>query len=672
MCRNSLSFVEWKEEFVSQERGSRVVHYILKDSVGESTLAVVGTERSLRHMVYVVADEFVSVYGAENSIQSGFKWRSRREVIDWLTSMLSKQQRQDITKYESSQALGSSELLFTGSSTQQMHEADKMVDHPKVSKQPCADILWLGAAWTCGKQLKHYPAFCRNGITIPIQSFVFIMAKEGSRYLAYLEDMYEDKKGQKKVKVRWFHHSQEVKCVIGLRNSHPKEVFITPHTQVISAECVDGPAIVLNREHFEKCMVGLSGALSTKLHLCIRQYRKNRIKPFDLSKLRGYFDQPVLSCLESNTFIEPDPIQNGLTGDEVKANAGENVLRVTKRTRNFGEEQSFLTEHSGAGQHRKTIVCDPLFLSIKYDLSGRRLLTFKNVEDKHLNNCIFKVDEKIELLSQDSGIRGCWFRCTVLEISHKKMKVRYDDVEDQETGGNLEEWVPAFRLATPDKLGMRWHGRLTIRPCPPPASLPESYVVGAPVDSWWSGGWWEGVVARLSNDADNSLQVYIPGENLFLNVSRKNLRVSRDWTGVQWVEIEAKRDMLSAIPINPETNLYRASTEVKDQKSDDFDTLEQEIPHGSEVDRVQNKENDLIVSFDDHPQNMKLSSDPNDKGGVDGSDANETGENENNDDSGIDKNDGYDDNHSECKLDVQDFENDVRKNEAIELMELER
>lgn len=88
------SFVEWKEQFISQERGNRVVHYFLKDSSGESILAVVGTERSVRHMFYVVSEEFVKVYGDKNSIHAGFKWRSRREVVDWLTSMLSKQHMQ--------------------------------------------------------------------------------------------------------------------------------------------------------------------------------------------------------------------------------------------------------------------------------------------------------------------------------------------------------------------------------------------------------------------------------------------------------------------------------------------------------------------------------------------------------------------------------------------------
>lgn len=31
-----------------------------------------------------------------------------------------------------------------------------------------SDIMWSGNAWTCGKQLKHYRAFCRNGTTIAV------------------------------------------------------------------------------------------------------------------------------------------------------------------------------------------------------------------------------------------------------------------------------------------------------------------------------------------------------------------------------------------------------------------------------------------------------------------------------------------------------------------------
>ena len=33
-----------------------------------------------------------------------------------------------------------------------------------------SDIVWSGSPWMCGKQLKHYPSFGRNGITIPVRT----------------------------------------------------------------------------------------------------------------------------------------------------------------------------------------------------------------------------------------------------------------------------------------------------------------------------------------------------------------------------------------------------------------------------------------------------------------------------------------------------------------------
>nr|XP_021842638.1 uncharacterized protein LOC110782720 isoform X2 [Spinacia oleracea] len=558
MAEIVVNFVEWKEEFVSQERGSRIVHYVLKDSCGKSVLAVVGTERSLRHMVYVVAEEFLSYSGTDNPVQAGFKWRSRREVVDWLTSMLARQQQADSPSGDSTHSLGSSELLSARYFT-----ADKM--------QSYSDIVWLGAAWTCGKQLKHYPSFCRNGITIAVQAFVFVMAKEGSRYVAYLEDMYEDKKGMKKVKVRWFHHSQEVKGIVRIRNAHPKEVYITPYTQVISVECVDGPAIVLTREHFEKCLEGLPEGLLGKLHLCCRQFRSNKVKPFDLRKLRGYNNQPVISCLESESFLNSNSVQRGVIGNRAKMfGSGGNVAKGTKRTRNYGDRESFLTSHGAEGLERKKFVRVPFSKNGNSDACAKRLLSFKNGEFQRSQIQFFKVDDKIELLCQDSGIRGCWFICTVLEISRKHMKLQYRDLEDQDGYGNLEECVPAFRLAAPDKLGMRCPGRPTIRPCPPISdSVDVEFEVGAPVDAWWSDGWWEGVVTAVKKTATDDVQVYVPGENKFIDVPRKDLRVSRDWLGGKWVDVKANPNILLDIKAETKQSIVTSLSTLGKDGDDD-------------------------------------------------------------------------------------------------------
>ncbi|XWS51858.1 hypothetical protein CRYUN_Cryun11dG0018200 [Craigia yunnanensis] len=517
MSGNGYCFVEWKEEFVSQERGNRVVHYFLKDSVGESIRAVIGTERSVRHMFYVVAEEFVRVYGAEHSIHAGFKWRSRREVVDWLTSMLSKQHlqrdRSKSPKHEAMLVLRSPDCAMIEISAQKAQALDDMGHLLRSWNGQSSGIVWSGTTWTCGKQLKHFPAFCRNGTTIAVQSFVFVMAKGENHYLAYLEDMYEDKRGQKKVKVRWFHDTKEVKGIIPVRNPHPKEVFITPYSQVISVECVDGLASVLTREHYEKCSAVFPDALLARVHVCSRQFRSNKVKQFDLSKLRGYFDQPILSCLNSSLFSEPDSLSPGLNEEEEEElSPSENIKLGNKRTRTNRSSQRFVTDQSGNGiSSNYLMTCETSYKKIKYALSGKRLLSLKHAEGQHWYGSVFKVDEKIELLCQDSGIRGCWFRCTVLQVSRKRMKVQYDDVQDEDGYGNLKEWIPISKLAMPDKLGMRYSCRLTVRPALPSSQTALVLMVGAAVDAWWSDGWWEGVITGVNNSGDDNLQAYFPG-----------------------------------------------------------------------------------------------------------------------------------------------------------------
>lgn len=276
---------------------------------------------------------------------------------------------------------------------------------------------------------------------VQVQSFVFIMARGENHYIAHLEDMYEDKKGQKKVKVRWFHHNQEVKGVIPLRTAHPKEVFITPYVQVISVECVDGPATVLTREHYKKCISVLPDSVSSRIHLCFRQFKNNRVKSFDLSKLRGYLDQHVLHCLGNNVLPKPDSACHGYSGEEDEVlRSGHNVKRGSKRSR-CSRGLKVASDELGFRMSCERYPIGP-HESSRLKMSGN-LLTSKlpgpeSLNGQQLHRPQFKTDEKIELLCQDSGIRGCWFRCTVLQVSRRWVKVIYDDLQDEDGSGNLQ------------------------------------------------------------------------------------------------------------------------------------------------------------------------------------------------------------------------------------------
>jgi hypothetical protein len=65
------------------------------------------------------------------------------------------------------------------------------------------------------------------------------------------------------------------------------------------------------------------------------------------------------------------------------------------------------------------------------------------------------------------------------------------------------------RVAKPDQLGIRFHGRPMIRPQHVEESKASCFDVGAIVDAWWHGGWWEGIV--LCQGGRGRLQVYFPG-----------------------------------------------------------------------------------------------------------------------------------------------------------------
>ncbi|CAH2069813.1 unnamed protein product [Thlaspi arvense] len=502
-------------------------------------------------------------------------------------------------KCESAESNGSPEFPSNGFAAQRA-QATEEVRLPINLRVHNWEIMWSGTSWMCGKQLKHYPSFCRNGTTIGVQSFVFVMSKGEDRYVAYLEDMYEDKRGLKKVKARWFHYTKEVKGVVALKNPHPKEVFITPHSQVISAECVDGPATVLTREHYEECVASFPNSLLARVHMCYRQFRNSKVKPFELSKLRGYLDQPIMSCLSS---MEAGSVDCAVSKEEdEECSEGENVM--------VGAERSKRKQAGMMSNHLLTTY-ESSCKRLKIDASGKRFTSPTDVQKNPCYNGVIKADAKIEFLCQDSGIRGCWFRCTVLEVSRKQVKLQYDDIEDEDGYGNLEEWVPALKPAMPDKLGMRSSNRPTIRPAPADARTANIYpTVGEAVDAWWNDGWWEGVVIATDKPDAEDLQIYIPGENLCLTVHRKDIRISRDWVGDSWVDIDPKPEILSLVSsdISPEAKLSMSSTLAKDAKAKPIampDIVEEAKPEGDKADNAlleeENKEHkdDGVVKEDD-------------------------------------------------------------------------
>lgn len=83
-------YERWEEFYVSSDKGKREVHYYLKRKDGSgSDLAVIGKEKTLRHMSYKFAfkeGSLLSIFANSSSFLA--KLRSRREVVDWLNSVI--------------------------------------------------------------------------------------------------------------------------------------------------------------------------------------------------------------------------------------------------------------------------------------------------------------------------------------------------------------------------------------------------------------------------------------------------------------------------------------------------------------------------------------------------------------------------------------------------------
>ncbi|KAJ7518075.1 hypothetical protein O6H91_21G053800 [Diphasiastrum complanatum] len=576
---NSRRFVDWDEQFVSHDRGSRVVHYYLKDHNGHAILAVIGTERSLRHMVYVVCDDFLPLAGLDKSTTAAFKWRARREVVEWLTSLIAKSRSSSTfndmhipgsPKHDQSPI---SELDAT-SHDEDMEgwetvDEDRDHGHEHVPKNHCTGktgaVLWVGTSWSCRKRLRHYNSFQRNGITISVQDFVYVMSEEKEHHIGYVEDMYEDKKSRKKLRIRWFHKTNELFCKIPPPTPHFREVFYTPFPQVLSVECVDGLATVLKPEHFEKCSQTLPPEAMADIHLCSRQFDGEGIKPFNICEVKGYWHQKAFKTLDLSLPLQSPP-NDYLGSDDMEADEEEdiepgNVIKRGPRTvrycrRRIGNADStnvcsLMNLACGSAQNQSCFTAHgntDIIYSQRLDGTsslalGVNFSTGQEQADQRF--MLFDVGDKIEALSEDSGIRGCWFKGTVTRRVSRRLKIRYDDLVNEDGNGNLEEWVSACKVAALDTLGLRIPGRVTLRPRPSKIAPFTVSEVGLAVDAWWHDGWWEGIITKVLPGGE--VQVYFPGESDMSSFQQIDLRESRDWVNGQWVGVKSNPEILSTI-----------------------------------------------------------------------------------------------------------------------------
>jgi hypothetical protein len=583
----SFVFLSWQEVFVSTDKGKREVHYYLKRSDGTSDLAVIGKEKSSRHMSYHYALRNRSPFVAPLA-----KLKSRREVIDWLNSVVA----DSSTNKSSHLDVGT---LDCRNACKLDVESCKEMQLRKVGH--CAnDFQWLGSPLSSRKKRKHYQSFQCNGVRISVHDFVYVLAEEDKRLVAYLEDMYEESRGSKIVVVRWYHKIDEVGIVLP-QNYNDREIFFSLCLQDLNIECIDGLATVLSPLHYEKFQ---NEARHTQLEpfVCRKQFEDDDVTPFDITQVKGYWKQDILRYMYSVSLEDYDISQQS-NDSLLEENAPAIGVRPKKRQCTERREMTgavYLEPRnlvkSGIDFNCGNETCD-------MD-GGKYFSTLSTKVTKDNSSQLYEVGSEVEVLSQDSGIRGCWFRASIIKKHKDKVKVRYVDIQDASDEANkLEEWVLSSKVACPDHLGFRMDGRAVVRPAPQPNKGRVSWVahVGTVVDVWRHDGWWEGIVIHVSDD---EFHLFFPAEKQESFFSRLELRHSQEWLGNQWIQMKERADL---VPVVSSSLEFKRVTQMSDHVSAQVTKFENKTSgkdenqykdSGPESDKDYRKDKDLNIVLD--------------------------------------------------------------------------
>ncbi|KAJ8448234.1 hypothetical protein Cgig2_025158 [Carnegiea gigantea] len=569
-------YVGWQELYVCGDKGMREIHYYLKKKDGGLDLAVVGKEKSLRHITYRL------LLDSSLSSSSFVKLRSRREVIDWLHNFLPDSSSPVLpqTSDGSIDANGSDEL---GPEMMKGYQVQKLAQCTK-------EFQWLGSPSFCRKKRKHYEAFSRNGVKISVNEFVYVLAEEDKRLVAYLDDMYEDAKGNKMVVVRWFHKIDEVGIDLP-HNFNDREIFFSLCLQDLSIECIDGSATVLSPEHYAKFLKAVKHTQSA-LFVCCRQYDNDELKPLDITQVKGYWKQEIVRYMFSRSSSRaceksslPNDSQKKGDASDVSGTKPRKRLRLSRDSKVDLQCANDVDANDMHGQDN--VVC---LNEKRNDVTkcGFTQGTDANESRKDANtetvSLCMAVGSAIEVLSQDSGLRGCWFRAVIIKKHKNKVKLRYDDIKDAENEATcLEEWVLASRIAARDEVGIRICGRTTIRPrlvhdCKMACALN----VGTVVDAWWHDGWWEGIV--IHKESDEKFRVYFPGEKREAFFCQSDLRPSQEWIGNTWKQLNEQPalavSIISKLGVTETTNVKEPTSVVCKDKQPEHIMPKGDFSHG--------------------------------------------------------------------------------------------
>lgn len=276
---------------------------------------------------------------------------------------------------------------------------------------------------------------------------MYVLAEEDKRLVAYLEDMYEDTRGNRMVVVRWFHKIDEVGIVLP-HSFNDREIFFSLCLQDLSIECIDGLSTVLSPQHFEKF---LKEATRTQLEpfVCCKQFDNDEVKPFNVTQVKGYWKQEILRYMYTSTQMA-DVGSHSSDDTSIEGYLNDAFGRPNKRRCHSKDGDSCL---QSANKEEPVNASCASFQNVDNGLMGNRsesetcslkdgstasLRPGKEASKQKLPKFL-AIGSQVEVLSLDSGIRGCWLRALIIKKHRCKVKVQYLDIKDAaDENSNLE------------------------------------------------------------------------------------------------------------------------------------------------------------------------------------------------------------------------------------------
>lgn len=269
---------------------------------------------------------------------------------------------------------------------------------------------------------------------------MYVLAKENKLRVAYLDDMYEDFRGEKMVVVRWFHRFDEV-CVALPETYNDREIFSSLCFQDINIECIDGLASVLSPHHYQ---IFLREARHTqfKPFVCHKQIGDDDVKPYDITRVKGYNEQKIFEYMfassASKNVKNHYHVKDGLKVDHVEC-GNSFTVKPKKRLQISYNSVKFIQPGNDSQVPHATLMVPKLTDASVNFKGGRQMyplndyispvsLATKDVVMK--KSQALTVGARVEVLCQDSGVRGCWFRASIIKKNKDKVKVRYLDIKD--------------------------------------------------------------------------------------------------------------------------------------------------------------------------------------------------------------------------------------------------